>query len=155
MRKCQRARLKKQIPFHRYPAALFAVVIASPLLGCEAKPVKPTAAQIQALATKTRAQLIVVKGGEFQMGDFGEIHSSEKLPYTSEPNDGPLHNVTLSDFSIMKYKITLGDYDTYALANGLALPYQEPDIAVSDATISWRNRWQTSGRPFSSATRIG
>ncbi|WP_426106102.1 formylglycine-generating enzyme family protein [Massilia sp. TSP1-1-2] len=118
--------------------ACAALLTTSFLLGCDAKPVHvptPTAVQIQALATKTKAQLVLVQGGEFQMGDFGEIHSADKLPYTSEPYDGPLHKVMLSDFSISKYKVTLSDYDIYALANGLPLPYQAPDVVADDPTL--------------------
>ncbi|QYF93561.1 SUMF1/EgtB/PvdO family nonheme iron enzyme [Massilia sp. PAMC28688] len=53
------------------------------------------------------------------MGDFGETHSEEKLPYTREFDDGPVHDVTLDDFSMSKHKVTVGDYDVYTAANGL------------------------------------
>jgi len=49
------------------------------------------ASRVQALAQKTKADLVEVKGGEFLMGDFGEIHSEDKLPYTSETDNKPLH----------------------------------------------------------------
>lgn len=127
--------MKNQTQFPRYPATVFAVVMASTLLGCEAKPVKPTAAQVEALASKTKAQLIFVQGGEFQMGDFGEVHNAEKLPYTGEGHDGPLHKVTVTDFSIGKYKVTLGDYDIYASVHGLPLPYTGPKAEPSDITL--------------------
>ena len=83
----------------------------------------PPETPVQALAKKNKEQLVFVKGGEYLMGDFGEIHSEEKLPYTSERDDGPLHKVVVSDFWMSKYKVTLGDYDTYALANGLPIAY--------------------------------
>lgn len=121
------------------PAAVVAGLLSTGmLLGCEAKPVKaagPDAAQIQALATRMKAQLVLVKGGNFQMGDFGEIHAADKLPYTSAPQDGPVHKVTVSDFSISKYKVTLADYRVYAAANRMPLPYQLPDAAADDASI--------------------
>jgi formylglycine-generating enzyme required for sulfatase activity len=74
----------------------------------------PTSAGASA---KTKADLVVVQGGEFLMGDFGEIHSEDKLPYTSELDNKPLHKVRLSDFAIQKYKVTYGDFDTYALGS--------------------------------------
>jgi sulfatase modifying factor 1 len=118
----------------RNTTALAGLIAAAALLGCEAKNV-PDATQIAALAKKTKAQLVFVKGGEFQMGDFGEIHSSEELPYSYQQDDGPLHKVTVSDFSMAKYKVTLGDYDVYAAANGLPLPYKGPDASVLDVRV--------------------
>lgn len=58
------------------------------------------------------------------MGDFGEIRSEEKLQYSGPLDDGPLHKVIVSDFSISKYKVTLADYDIYADANNLPLPFK-------------------------------
>ena len=101
-------------------AGLFA---ASALLGCQAKPAPPSETQLKALAKRTVDQMVFVKGGTFEMGDFGESQSAEKLPHSHERDDGPLHTVQLSDFSIAKYKVTLGDYDIYAAANSLRLPY--------------------------------
>lgn len=78
------------------------------------------------LVQKTRTQLVPVKGGEFQMGDFGEIHSDEKLPYSHEQHDGPLHKVTLSDYAILKNKVTLAEYRIFAAATGRPQPYSGP-----------------------------
>jgi formylglycine-generating enzyme required for sulfatase activity len=101
-------------------ASLFASFILS---GCQARTAPQNDSQLTALIAKTRDQMVSVKGGTFQMGDFGEMHSADKLPYSHDRDDGPLHTVQLSDFSIAKYKVTLGDYDIYAAANGLPLPY--------------------------------
>ncbi len=97
--------------------------VAYLMAGCTAN-AAPSEAQIQALAKKTKEQLVFVKGGEFQMGDFGEIHSEEKMQYSGPLDDGPLHKVIVSDFSISKYKVTLADYDIYAGANNLPLPFR-------------------------------
>lgn len=59
------------------------------------------------LGEKTRASLVEVKGGTFQMGDFGAVHADDKMQYSSELNDSPLHAVTVSDFAILKNKVSL------------------------------------------------
>ena len=99
------------------------LLASSVLLGCEAKPAPPSETQLKALAKRTADQMVFVKGGTFEMGDFGESQSEEKLPHSHERDDGPLHTVQLSNFSIAKYKVTLGDYDIYAASNNLPLPY--------------------------------
>ncbi|MEJ7807088.1 MAG: SUMF1/EgtB/PvdO family nonheme iron enzyme [Telluria sp.] len=134
----------KKYTFPSVPqVTIFAALLAAgALFGCEAKPgataapsAAPSAARITSLAEKTKAQLVLVKGGEFQMGDFGEIHSPEKLPYTGERHDGPLHKVSLSDFSMMKYKVTLAEYDTYAAANDLPVAYSTPADALFSKSL--------------------
>lgn len=56
--------------------------------------------------------MVPVPGGSFQMGDFGRL-VGDKLPLTTESDNKVLHEVTLSDFSISKYKVTYRDYDAY------------------------------------------
>jgi formylglycine-generating enzyme len=107
--------------------------------GCHAQSEKPgpavIASRVKALTQKAGTDLVEVKGGEFLMGDFGEIHSEDKLPYTGETDNKPLHKVRLSDYAIQKYKVTYGDFDTYALANGLPLPYTRPTTGPFEKEI--------------------
>jgi formylglycine-generating enzyme required for sulfatase activity len=63
---------------------------------------------------KARKNLKFVEGGSFQMGDFGHLHSEERLPYSTSANNKPLHKVTLDSFSMSAYKITYEDHDAYA-----------------------------------------
>jgi len=90
------------------------------------------------------SQMVDMKSGTFQMGDFGRL-IGEKLPLTGENDDEPLHDVTLSDFSIGKYKVTYKDYDIYTEVTGkdkLELPkalesnpkLRAPDMPVS---VTW------------------
>ncbi|HHL2502339.1 TPA: formylglycine-generating enzyme family protein, partial [Yersinia enterocolitica] len=60
--------------------------------------------------------LVAVKGGSFQMGDFGPL-VAEKLPYNFD-QDTPLHSVTLSDFRIGKYRVTWGDFNRWLAIEG-------------------------------------
>ena len=60
--------------------------------------------------------MIVVKGGRFQMGDFGPL-VGENLPFSPEQNNKPLHWVELSGFSIMKKKVTWGEFNKWLKLN--------------------------------------
>lgn len=72
----------------------------------------------QAFLDKARGQLKFVEGGSFQMGDFGHLHSRERLPYSGSTDNKPLHPVTLDSFSMSAYKITYEDHDVYAETTG-------------------------------------
>lgn len=84
-------------------------------------------AQVKALVEKARQDMVYVEGGEFLMGDFGHLDSVEKLPYTSQPYNKPLHKVVLDSFSISRYKVTYAEYDVYTKAKGLPLIETEED----------------------------
>ncbi|HED6270501.1 TPA: SUMF1/EgtB/PvdO family nonheme iron enzyme [Enterobacter sichuanensis] len=56
--------------------------------------------------------LVTVKGGRFQMGDFGPL-IGEKLPFSADADNKPLHWVTLSDFRISKYRVTWGQFNRW------------------------------------------
>ena len=73
---------------------------------------------LQTFLAKAKGNLKFVEGGSFQMGDFGPVHSPEKLPYSSDADNKPLHKVTLDSFSMSAYKITYEDHDAYAQATG-------------------------------------
>lgn len=96
-------------------------------------------ATLQAFLEKQRKNLKFVEGGSFQMGDFGPLHSEEKLYYSSDADNKPLHRVTLDSFSMGAYKITYEDHDVYAKATGSpqvgmereARGYRHPKIAAS------------------------
>lgn len=74
--------------------------------------------RISRLKEKVVNDLIFVKGGSFMMGDFGPLWSPEKLPYSDQLASRPAHEVTLSSFSIAKYKTTFAEFDVYTDAIG-------------------------------------
>ena len=113
-------------------ALMAGISFASGLAACQAKTPDAPKASVTDLANKTRSQLVAIKGGSFKMGDFGDTHSEDKLPYTGELDDGPVHEVKLDDFSMSKYKVTVGDYDVYTAANGLPGAYLGPNQKGSD-----------------------
>lgn len=99
--------------------------------------------KLQALLDKTRKNLRFVEGGTFQMGDFGPLHSPEKLYYSSNPDNKPLHKVTLDSFSMSAFKTTYADHDVYSEVTGTAkvgtdqitLEHRFPDAASG---LSWQ-----------------
>ena len=70
-------------------------------------------AHLQALRTDRKAirpEMVFVKGGTFKMGD---------------ENNGPIHDVALSDFYIGKYEVTFDEYDRFCEATGRQKPNDE------------------------------
>lgn len=67
--------------------------------------------RLEALKAKVLRDQVFVKGGTFQMGDFGRLQSKEKLPWDNNANSSPLHKVTLTSYSISKYLVTKAESD--------------------------------------------
>lgn len=72
-------------------------------------------ARVQALLTKVKQSLRPIKGGTFQMGDWG---TKSGLHYDMDAHSRPLHKVTLDSFSMMAYKVTYDDFDVFTDATG-------------------------------------
>jgi len=105
-------------------------------MGTEARPpATPAAAaanldaRIQALLTKVTGSLRPLKGGTFDMGDWGDEHGRY---YDMETSSRPLHKVTLDGFSMMAYKVTYEDFDVFTDATG------KERIAMDDIYIKSR-----------------
>ncbi|WP_285128230.1 formylglycine-generating enzyme family protein [Leclercia adecarboxylata] len=89
---------------------LTAVLVLLVLTGCrdEQKMHEEQKAQVN----KALENLVMVEGGRFQMGDFGPL-IGEKLPFSADADNKPLHWVTLSDFRIGKYRVTWGEFNRW------------------------------------------
>lgn len=59
-----------------------------------------------------KPEMVFVKGGTFNMGSN-----------SGESDEKPVHNVTLSSYSIGKYEVTVGQYKAFCTATGRAMPY--------------------------------
>ncbi|MDY0929050.1 SUMF1/EgtB/PvdO family nonheme iron enzyme [Enterobacter sp. CFBP8995] len=89
---------------------------------------------------RVKGELIFVQGGEFEMGDFGEMKQGVQLD--PNPDSKPLHKVSLSSFSISKYKITNGEYKFYKEYNKL------PDRPVKKTLVGkWNEYNKTPNTP--------
>jgi formylglycine-generating enzyme required for sulfatase activity len=73
--------------------------------------------RIAELIKKVKRSLRPIKGGTFDMGDWG-METKLGLPYDMDPHSRPLHKVTLDSYSIMAYKVTYDDFDVFTDATG-------------------------------------
>lgn len=124
----------------------------------------PTAEELKFHLTKTEKNMVPLKGGTFDMGDWGpEVHP-EGLPFDHSFDSKPLHKVTLSDFYISKYPVTYAEFDIFTAALRLprinqsehAATYRKPD---NPAGVTWQGasdycNWlaQLTGKPFALPT---
>ncbi|MGZ5000930.1 MAG: formylglycine-generating enzyme family protein [Methylomonas sp.] len=72
-------------------------------------------ARIKALIAKVKSSLRPLKGGTFEMGDWGTESGQH---YDLDTWSRPLHKVTLDGFSMMAYKVTYEDFDVFTDATG-------------------------------------
>jgi formylglycine-generating enzyme required for sulfatase activity len=73
--------------------------------------------QLNSITNPVNNDLVLVKGGFFEMGDvFNEGKDDEK----------PVHKVTLSDFYICKYEVTVGDFKKFANETGYITNGEKP-----------------------------
>jgi formylglycine-generating enzyme required for sulfatase activity len=69
--------------------------------------------RVEKLKRKVLKDLVFIEGGTFMMGDFGPAWSSEKLYYTPDADNKPLHKVTLTGYSLGRYKTTYAEFDVF------------------------------------------
>jgi formylglycine-generating enzyme required for sulfatase activity len=72
-------------------------------------------ARVEDFLAKVKNSLRFIKGGTFEMGDWG---TDSGLPYDIDKWSRPLHKVTLDSFSMMAYKVTYDDFDVFTDATG-------------------------------------
>ncbi|MHC6225421.1 formylglycine-generating enzyme family protein [Pseudomonas sp. X10] len=77
--------------------------------------------KVREFSDVVKQQLVFVEGGEFLMGDFGSRFGKEGLPYDRNKDSKPLHRVSLTSFSISRYKVTNQEFQFYLESNGLEL----------------------------------
>lgn len=82
-------------------------------------------AELQSLIRQVKANLVFVEGGNFLMGDFGAKYGPEKIQLDAQQDSKPLHKVTLSNYSISKFKTTNQEYQLYLNLNGLQLKQED------------------------------
>jgi formylglycine-generating enzyme required for sulfatase activity len=95
--------------------------------------------RVQNLLEKVKRSLRFLKGGTFDMGDWGDGKGHH---YDIDPYSRPLHKVTLDSFSMMAYKVTYDDFDVFTDAVGkeridmdeISSKYRAPN---RPAGVSW------------------
>jgi formylglycine-generating enzyme required for sulfatase activity len=78
-------------------------------------------AELQNMIRQVKNNLVFVEGGDFLMGDFGREYGPEKLQLDTEQDSKPLHKVTLTSYSISKFKTTNQEYQRYLKLNNFSL----------------------------------
>jgi sulfatase modifying factor 1 len=97
------------------------------------------AARVQDLGAKVKRSLRLIKGGTFEMGDWG---TESGRAYDIDTYSRPVHKVTLDGFSMMAYKVTYDDFDVFTDATGNERVDMDP-TSISDrapkrpAGVSW------------------
>ncbi|WP_191832042.1 formylglycine-generating enzyme family protein [Pseudomonas fluorescens] len=110
--------------------ALFVLVFVS---GCEQAanqdnhaPSEVSADELLGFINQVKGNLVFVEGGDFLMGDYGVQYGAERLPYDSDKDSKPLHEVKLSGYSIGKFKVTNKEYQFYLQDNGMQQREMDP-----------------------------
>jgi sulfatase modifying factor 1 len=77
---------------------------------------------VQLLKTRTLQQMVFVEGGTFMMGDVGytDEHGVKRF-FAPSPKVFPVHQVTLTSYSMNSLETTFGDYDAYTNYEGKKL----------------------------------
>lgn len=109
---------------------LNAALVAEKEAGAPAKPV-PSAASFAVYESKN--VMVLVKGGTFEMGDvFGDGDKDEK----------PVHPVTVTDFFISQYEVTVADFRKYCKDTKRDMPEQPRWGWMDDhpvVNVSWQD----------------
>ncbi|MDF7680461.1 SUMF1/EgtB/PvdO family nonheme iron enzyme [Enterobacteriaceae bacterium ESL0689] len=121
---------------NKYRTGLLALLLLS---GCDNNPsIKPAldsgqntphSAELQRLIHQVKSNLVFVEGGDFLMGDFGAKYGPEKIQLDTEKDSKPLHKVTLTSYSISKFKTTNQEYQLYLKLNGLQLKQEDNSLS--------------------------
>lgn len=122
-----------------------------------------TRQKVRSLLRNALANQAFIEGGTFTMGDFGAVNEDGVwLPYfPPAAQEDKAHKVTLSTYSLSKYKTTWEDYDTFLLATGRPIvkraanfggdfiyeererqPYEQNPEAGNYIKNPARDRWQ-------------
>jgi sulfatase modifying factor 1 len=96
------------------------------------------AASLFVISYKISAQqlpeMVLVKGGTFKMGSN-----------SGEPDEKPVHTVTLTDFYIGKYEVTVEQYQAYCKSVGKSMPSSPPanwyDEHPNASRWVWKNKY--------------
>lgn len=125
---------------------------------------KPSQQELVDLTASLKKRMIHLRGGSFMMGDFGPLVFKPRLTLTGYKENGPPHEVALDGYSIMKGRVTYGEFDLYLRAQSRPplgernrIYPRRPGYVVIDVT--WQDadgycKWlaQITGKPFALTT---
>lgn len=130
-------RALEKLPVPQQPEAL-----AKALADLEQGTVEERMAKLRA---KVVTDLVFVKGGSFTMGDFTPLLNIPGITrMTYNEDDKHLHEVTLSDFYIGRYKATYAELNVFTDATGRPRLAKEKETSDRDPTVPAGMYWQTA-----------
>ncbi|OLF41324.1 SUMF1/EgtB/PvdO family nonheme iron enzyme [Psychrobacter sp. Rd 27.2] len=102
--------------------------------------------QLDDFLAQQKENMRFIEGGSFEMGDFGhKLDWTDGLPLTGQPDNKPLHKVTLDSFSMNAYKATYGDFDVYSMATGQEkVSTQKNNLKIRKPNVAAGINWQTA-----------
>ncbi len=102
--------------------------------------------QLADFLAQQKTNMRFIEGGSYEMGDFGhKLDWTDGIPLTGEPDNKPLHKVTLDNFSMNAYKATYGDFDVYSMVTGQEkIGMQNVTIGVRQPNAAAGINWQTA-----------
>ena len=102
--------------------------------------------QLAEFLVQQKANMRFIEGGSYEMGDFGhKLDWTNGIPLTGEPDNKPLHKVTLDSFSMNAYKATYGDFDIYSMVTGQEkIGMQSIGIEIRQPNAAAGINWQTA-----------
>lgn len=129
----------------------------------------PTHEVMKAFLAKMQEDLVFLKGGTFDMGDWGAEVNKGGLPFDGTPDSKPLHKVTLDGFSMAKHPVTYAEFDLFTAS--MRLPrvnqsradrnHRKPDNPVgvtwqgaTDYCMVGKRNWKAVRAPYRSAMGI-
>ncbi len=100
------------------------------------------------LYQRTYDQMIFIEGGTFDMGDVGyTTYSGEFRRFTNDKDTLPVHQVTLANYSLQKYEVTITEVTRFLkatsgrrLEDGVSIgneAFDLPLIANAPAAVEW------------------
>jgi formylglycine-generating enzyme required for sulfatase activity len=104
---------------------------------------KPTVEELRNFLSTTTKNMVFLRGGTFEMGDWGPEVNKDGLPFDGSRDSKPLHKVTLSGFYIGKYPVTYAEFDVFTAARRLprinqdnfSKSFRKPD---NPAGVTWQ-----------------
>lgn len=98
--------------------------------------------RIEKLRQKVIKDLVFVKGGTFQMGDFASIWAGDGKIFTWNGDDKHVREITLSDYWISSYKTSYAEFDVFSDATGRPRNGMEYDGKYRHPLVPVGTYWQ-------------
>jgi sulfatase modifying factor 1 len=97
---------------------------------------------VQVLKTRTLQQMVFVEGGTFMMGDVGYTDvDGIKRHFAGDADVFPVHQVTLTSYSMNSLETTFGDYDAYTIYVGKETVLPDYRDIFTQQHPAWGMNW--------------